>query len=373
MKILQIINDLSIGGAEKLLLETIPLYNKRGISMDILVLNGTEYPFMKALQAEKCCSIFSYPNPYNPLHIFGSRNLYNPLHIFSIIKFLKEYDIVHAHLFPTQYWVMIAKLISFSSVKTVFTEHNTSNKRMENRLIGLFDVFIYKNYDKIVTISEDVDIAIKQHARLPDNRFALIKNGVNLSKINLEVPYLKNELGLPISEDNILLIQVSRFHPQKDQATLIKSLKLLPENVQLLLVGEGELRNFCENLVDSLGLKNRVHFLGDRMDVPKLLKTADIVVLSTHFEGLSLSSIEGLASGKPFVASNAPGLAEIVQGAGVLFPIQDEHALAAEINKLIDDKAHYDITATQCLERAKEYDIEIMLDKHLELYRSILA
>jgi glycosyltransferase involved in cell wall biosynthesis len=124
-------------------------------------------------------------------------------------------------------------------------------------------------------------------------------------------------------------------------------------------------------LVTELGLSKRVHFLGIRMDVPKLLKTADIVVLSTHFEGLSLSSIEGLASGKPFVASEAPGLLEIVYNAGVLFPVGDEKALAEEINLLLTDKNHYDAVAFNCMQRAKKYDIKNMIDSHIKLYNSL--
>ena len=119
-----------------------------------------------------------------------------------------------------------------------------------------------------------------------------------------------------------------------------------------------------------MGFSKRVHFLGIRLDVPKLLKTADIVVLSTHYEGLSLASIEGLASGKPFVASDVPGLSEIVTGAGVLFQSQNEKALAVEINRLIDDNDYKDKIVKQCVNRAKEYDIEIMVEKHLNLYRS---
>lgn len=94
------------------------------------------------------------------------------------------------------------------------------------------------------------------------------------------------------------------------------------------------------------------------------------MVLSTHYEGLSLASIEGLASGKPFVASDVPGLSEIVIGAGVLFQSQNERALAVEINRLIDDKDYRNSVINQCMNRAKEYDIELMVEKHLNLYHS---
>jgi glycosyltransferase involved in cell wall biosynthesis len=361
MKVLQIINGLDTGGAEKLLLEALPLYREKGIEMDILVLDGSQYPFMKELEKNNCCTIFS----------LGNGSVYNPLLIFKIIEFFKKYTIVHVHLFPAFYWVSLAKLISFSDVKLVYTEHNTTNRRRLNYFLKLIDSFIYNIYDRIICISNDVEIKLKEHVLLPDTKFELIHNGLNVSKIILETPYLKSDLGFNISEKDIVLIQVSRFQAQKDQSTLIKSLHYLPENVHLLLVGDGILRKKNEELTEQLNLSNRVHFLGVRMDVNKLLKTADIVVLSSHFEGLSLSSIEGLASGKPFVASDVPGLSEIVIGAGILFPDQDEKALAVAINQLIDDKEYYNAIVTQCLMRAKEYDIDIMVEKHINLYNSL--
>ena len=84
-------------------------------------------------------------------------------------------------------------------------------------------------------------------------------------------------------------------------------MQLLPLEVKLVLAGEGVLKKKCQDLVETLKLKERVVFLGLRMDIPQLLKTADVVVLSSKYEGLSLSSIEGLAAGKPFVASDVPG------------------------------------------------------------------
>ena len=62
------------------------------------------------------------------------------------------------------------------------------------------------------------------------------------------------------------------------------------------------MRKQCEILVHDCGVDDRVLFLGIRSDVPQLLKTADVTVMSSHFEGLSLSSIEGMTVGKPFVA-----------------------------------------------------------------------
>lgn len=360
MNILQVINWMDTAGAEKLLLETLPIYNKKGVKMDLLLLNGKKSPFLEELKNQNICNVYS----------LGNSSLYNPMLIFKIIPFLKKYKIVHVHLFPSLYWVAFSKIIGFSKVNLIYTEHATTNKRMESSFFRLFDKYIYNKYTKIVCISNEVEKAIKKHLDFPLSKFVSIHNGVNISKIIKETSYLKSDLGLQINEDDTLLIQVSRFQPQKDQNTLIKSLLYLSKNVHLLLVGDGILKSESEKFAKDLGLSGRVHFLGIRLDVLKLLKTADVVVLSTHYEGLSLASIEGLASGKPFVASDVPGLSEIVAGAGVLFENQNEHALAVEINRLIDDKDYRDRVVKQCMNRAEEYDIEIMVEKHLNLYRS---
>ena len=120
-------------------------------------------------------------------------------------------------------------------------------------------------------------------------------------------------------DDDKILIQVARFNKYKDHRTLIKSLKILPNNIKLILVGDGELKFEIKKLINELDLNKRVALLGVRMDVPNLLKSSDISILSSHSEGFGLVAIEGMASGKPFVGSDVKGLSNIVSGAGLLF------------------------------------------------------
>ena len=104
MKVLQIINSLATGGAEKLILESVPLFNKQEtIEMDLAVLNGYEHPFFKALKRQNCCSVFS----------LGNKSVYNPLLIFKIIPFLRKYDLIHVHIFPSLYWLLSQNLLVF--------------------------------------------------------------------------------------------------------------------------------------------------------------------------------------------------------------------------------------------------------------------
>lgn len=363
MKILQIINNMETGGAEKLLLESLPLYNKASIQMDILVLNDRNCPFMKELRALNCCNIYT----------LGQKSVYNPLHIFQIIPFLKKYQIVHVHLFPAQYWVVIAKLLSFSKTKLVFTEHSTSNRRIQSSWLKYIDRFIYKKYHKIVCITPKVLEVVKNHTNVSEANLHIILNGVNVGKYKNAQALPKADFFPEFNGDEKFIIQVSSFHGPKDQQTLIRALSLLPENIKLLLAGDGVTRKNCEVLVASLKLEKRVFFLGLRMDIPSLLQNVDIIVLSSRYEGLSLSSIEGMASGKPFVASDVPGLSEIVGGFGVLFQVGNEKELAENITKLLSDKEYYSSIVASCQSRAEEFDIQLMVDKHISLYDNILS
>lgn len=362
MKIVHIINSLASGGAEKLLLETIPIYKEKGIEVDLLVLNGTSSPFMQALKETACCSIYS----------LGLKSVYNPIQIFKLIPFLRKYDIAQVHLFPSQYWVVLAKLLSFSKIKLILTEHNSTNPRLENRFIAVIDRLFYRFYDKVVCVSNEISNTFKNYTGIRESKFVVIENGIDLKKIHTAKPYFKNEIFDLFSAQDFVMIQVARFDKQKDQETVIYSLKYLPENVKLILVGEGVFKTKCQELVEQLQLQGRVLFLGLRMDVPQLLKTTDVVVLSSRYEGLSLSSIEGMASGKPFIASDVPGLQEIVIGAGILFRQGDAKNLADKIESLRTNEAYYQEIVNSCLKRSEQFDIQLMVKKHIHLYQTIV-
>jgi hypothetical protein len=79
------------------------------------------------------------------------------------MPYLEKYDIVHVHLFPTLYWVALAKFLSFSKTKLIFTEHNTSNRRINKKLWRVSDNFIYRQYNAIVSITKEVDCVIKSN------------------------------------------------------------------------------------------------------------------------------------------------------------------------------------------------------------------
>ena len=162
---------------------------------------------------------------------------------------------------------------------------------------------------------------------------------------------------------------VAGFRYQKDQETLIRAMTHLDSSdFELWLVGDGERRHILENLVSELKMDSCVRFLGWRQNVAEVLHAADVVVMSSHFEGLSLSNIEGMAVGKPFIASDVDGLREMTEGYGVLFPHGDAKRLAEIIQQLHDDNNYYQRVADKCYERARQFDISQMVMQYNDVY-----
>ena len=355
MKILHVITSLRTGGAEKLMVDLLPRLRTLGNDVELLLFDGTQTQFYNQLER----------TGIKIHHLTIGGNVYNPLNIIRLMTYVKKYDIVHTHNTACQYFVPLAKSLSNAKCKLFTTEHNTFNRRRKYLIFKPLDMFIYKRYSGIISISEK---ATKNLKKFIGNKFFVktIENGIDISKYS----YLKSTV-YDCSEK--IITMVAGFRVQKDQDTLIRAFSLLPNNYKLWLVGDGERCKILENLVIELKLSERVKFWGICSDIPQILEQSHIVVLSSHWEGLSLSSIEGMASGRPFIASDVDGLREIVSGYGILFPHQDAEALANEIKSLCENQEKYNQVASACQKRAKQYDINIMTEKYNRLYYNVIS
>lgn len=367
MKVLHIINNLGSGGAEKLIADTLPLMNKFiNLEVELLILTSNNNVFEEKLLANNI-----------KIHKLDVKNIYNPFNIFKIKSVIQELslDLIHIHLFPVIYWATIANFLNFKTeTPLVLTEHNTHNRRRNHKFFKFIDKFIYNQIDKIISISEDTQSNLKKwlDSDKDDFKFEIVNNGIDTEKFQNAKPYKKNELIKEYNTDNVLVTMVGRFSEQKDQKTLIKAINNLPYNFHLLLVGRGTLKSDFEKLVEDLDLNNRVHFLGFRKDIERILKTSDIIVLSSNWEGFGLAAVEGMAAKKPLIASDVSGLKEIVEDAGLLFEAGNESKLVNLIKKLSNDQEFYDEIAQKCFNRAKEYDLKKMVKKEVALYNKIL-
>lgn len=356
MRILHVITSLRTGGAEKLMVDLLPRFKAMGNEVELLLFDGTRTPFYVELE--------NLGIKIHHLSICG--NVYNPANIFKVRRYLSGYDIIHTHNTACQYYVSVASRMGKKRYKLVTTEHNTTNRRRNFKLFKLTDRAIYSAYDKIVAIAKST--ADNLTAFIGSSRdIAVVDNGIDILKYSTS-----KTSQIPCADTDVIVTMIAGFRAQKNQDTLIRAMKLLPENVKLQLVGDGDRRKLMENLVGELNLCDRVEFTGVRTDIPEIMEQSHIIVLSSHWEGFGLSSVEGCASGRPVVASDVPGLREVIGDAGILFPDNDHAALAEEIMKLITDGDHYQAVAARCRQRAMDYDINITANKYISLYKSLL-
>lgn len=355
MKILHIITSLHTGGAEKLIIDLTPRLRELGHSVDVLLFDGSNTPFKQQLVAAGITI----------LELSKGGSVYNPLHIFKLIPIIRQYDIIHTHNTAPQLFAAIANI--FGKTKLITTEHSTDNRRRHLWWYKPIDRFMYNQHKEVICISDQAEENLRNYIGKCRANITTIYNGVDIQKYATAQP--SNELN-NIAPNCKKIIMVAGFRYQKDQDTLIRATALLPQEFHTLLVGDGERLEVCENLAIAEGVSNRVHFMGIRMDVPELLKAADYVVMSSHWEGLSLASIEGMSVGKPFLASDVDGLREITTNAGVLFQHQNATQLAEEIKVLDKNTAKYQQIAQQCFDKAKLFDISIMAEKYNAIYKS---
>lgn len=353
MKILHVITSLRTGGAEHLMVDLLPALRALGDEVELLVFDGTRTPFMEELESKGV-----------KIHCLGTgRNVYHPLHIFKMRRFFRGYDVIHTHNTACQLFVPVAKCLTCGDAKLVTTEHNTTNRRRGKWLFKVLDKWMYSRYSRVICISDSTKENLERHVGAHKS-FSTIYNGIDVQRFLQPIHDVT-------AHRKFVITMTAAFRGQKDQDTLIRAMVDLPSHYVLQLVGDGERREALELLIDRLFLANRVCLLGVRSDIPDILKNSDVVVLSSHWEGFGLAAVEGMATGQPVVVSDVKGLADIVQGYGVVFPRGDAKQLAHEIKRLCENPDLYREVAERCQEKAKQFDIGVMARKYHELYREL--
>ena len=349
MKILHVISSLEIGGAQRLLSDLLPIQKQQGVDVSLLVLKSEYNDFSK--------KVLEAGVPIISLNVKSFRN---PFLAFKVRSIIKGYDVVHVHLVHSLYICSLAA--RGLKAKLVYTEHSTSNNRRGKVYVRPIEIFIYGRYNKLISISQQTQDALQEWLQSNDDRFVVINNGVDtkaFANIHKEV--------IPKS-----LIMVSRFASSKDQETVIRAMKELDDDVTLRFVGDGENLEHCKKVANDIGVDSRVKFLGARSDVADLIAESYIGIQSSNWEGFGLTAVEIMACGKPVVATEVDGLKQVVEGAGLLFPVGDYRKLALHIKKLLNDKSEYSLLSKKCRERAEKYDIKVMASAYVSQYRALI-
>jgi glycosyltransferase involved in cell wall biosynthesis len=186
-----------------------------------------------------------------------------------------------------------------------------------------------------------------------------------------EMAAARERLGA--SDGDVVVGTVTRLHESKGNAYLVEAARLVLDvrpQARFVLIGEGPLRAELEARAAALGLGDRFRFLGFVKDVPAALAAFDLAVFPSLWEGTPLTVFEAMAAGRPIVATDADGLAEVLRDGqnAALVPRRDAPALARQIVRLIDDPSERARLAAASRQLASQYDIGAFVRKMERLY-----
>lgn len=363
-KVAHFIDSDDPGGAETLIIELSKGSRAFGLSPEVFHFGN---PWL-----EEMCRRNGIPCLRAPCHSLYSSAKTIPLFAIAFSRFLRarRIDILHSHLFaPIVGACASAFLNRIPHIGTLHDIYTIEEKRSRVKHLRLASAL----GTRLVAVSDGMRRRIEELG-FPAGRIRVITNGADIDRFQGSGDNaLRSKLG--ISPDETILVCVGRLAGIKRHDVLIEAAsKLGPLPYRLLLAGDGPERQRLEGLVSRLGLGSRVMFLGQRDDIPEILKASDAFVLSSDSEGLSCSIVEALSAGLPVIATDVGGNPELVEDGitGFLAPPGDPARLAEALVKVIKDPALGKRLGRAALAKAREsLSIQTMLNEYAGIYAAL--
>ena len=272
-------------------------------------------------------------------------------------------DILHTHnTYPQFYGTLAAKWAGVPVV--INTQHGRGcgpgwKSRVQFKIANRLT-------DRIVGVSQDAARICIDQDPAAKRKTISIWNGIDLERFQFHGP-----------SDNLVAISVARLSPEKDFRTLLRALPSVLKKYpafRLRLVGDGQERSGLESLAAELGIAHSVEFLGERKDIPDLLRTAGFYVSSSKTEGISLTLLEAMAVGLPIVTTRVGGNPEIVDEGvtGKLSPPRSPVTLSETIIEMIEERPFWADMGQAARARAEQhFDVRHMINNYQRLYHEI--
>jgi glycosyltransferase involved in cell wall biosynthesis len=303
----------------------------------------------------------------------GARWLHLPLarsprladigHLGRLRRWSRGTDVLHLHSSKAGALGRIATLGLRHQPMRILTPHGWS-WYVGGRLAPLYRMFerFAAGFADVITVVSDQERADGERVlRSKSRRLLLIENGVGTSQYRPDGPVATR------TEDS-LLVCVGRLCKQKGQDLLVSVLPTLSDpRIRLRLVGDGPDRGALTDLAHRLGVDDRVEFVGATDPRPHL-RAADIVVLPSRWEGMSLLLLEAMACGATIISSRTGGSSAVGES-GIVVPVQDMGALRAAIEALMPSPRHRTSLGASARARAvAQYDLRQTLTRYEELW-----
>lgn len=283
------------------------------------------------------------------------------------------YDVIHAHGLRAA--MDAARAGRRRQVPTVVTVHNLVRPEVAGTIRSVAyrwsePLAVWQSF-RTFAVSEQIAVHLRRVARRDRSKVEVLYLGIgDAPKVERERAEVRRALGVPPSAP--LVVTVARLDPQKALHVLLRALSLLPPEVHLTIVGQGELEAKLRSVAEELAIGERVRWVGFTRDVADHIAAADVFALSSVWEGIPLAAQEAIMLGAPVVATAVGGLPELIvdRVSGRLVPANKPIELADALSHVLASpegaRRYAKEAKTRLLER---FSTERMLDRLKAVYR----
>lgn len=331
-----------------------------------------------AVTDEGCNQSFEIVDHYGklglPIHKIKMKGRFDPLVIKRLVNLIKKNDIkiIHTHGYKSDILGLIAARLA--GIKAIATPHgfeNAHDRKLQfyiktgNRILGKFDV--------VAPLSEQLRSDIRA-LHVPEDRIALIRNGVDLDELT---PWLRLDKNRNEKQHKIIGY-VGQLSSRKNVADLIAAFDLLyqeRQDIQLWLVGDGPQRKALQAKAASLACAWQVAFHGFREDRFRLMQQFDVMCMTSTLEGIPRALMEGMAMGIPVVAYEIPGVSDLVrhEDTGYLVPFGEVARFSGYLRKILFEPGFVNGVSGRAQESVRnEFSASRMATEYEQLYQSLI-
>jgi glycosyltransferase involved in cell wall biosynthesis len=362
MRLQVAISEMGVGGAEKMVVESLRDAARRGDTLGLLAGPGRLDAELEGLEVER----MALPTARTTRALLRAAGV--------TARFTRHFapDLIHAHNVRVTATCRIGAQLArpLSRPPLLATYHGVPHEEVASaaRLLRLADF--------VVCVSDDLRIQLEKGG-VASRRLAVIPNGVPDAEPLSRSQRDRIDAEFEFSESTPVVSVVGRLVPQKAHDRFLRAAvevkRRLPET-RFLIIGDGELRREMEQLAAELGLGGEVRFTGIRDDAAELIARSDLLVFSSVWEGLSIAALEALARGVPVISTDVAGTRELLtSGAGTIVP-QDDAALgAAIVDALEDPEARARMSSEGRRLHSERFSIARMNDDYRRIYADLVG
>lgn len=287
------------------------------------------------------------------------------------------YSVVHTHNMEAMFYGALAALFAGPS-GVIHSQHGLPSPfAAANRLKGRLAAGCV---DRFVTVSQDVNRFVTDHHLVRPGKTLTILNGIDTDHFTPD-PEAHREIRtrLAIGDSDPVLICVARLSEIKNHLRLVTQFVELAKRqprCRLLLVGDGPMRDSIESAIQSAGLHDRIVLCGEQMEIAAYLAAADLFVLTSDSEGISVSILEAMSCGLPPVVSCVGGNREIVHDGenGYCIPLERIEQLPTLVDDLLSDTSRMQSMSRKARDTVVEgFSISAMVDSYLAEYQGLVT